>query len=282
MKILLLGSRGLLGSAIFDVLKKNNEEVFAPNHSECDVTNLLQLEDFFEHTKPDVVINATGYTAVDKAEADSEDAKKCFALNAEAPRFITECAKKHNAKMVHISTDYVFDGTQPTPYLEASEPRPLSVYGKAKCEGEKAVSAYENSIIARTAWPFGPGGMNFVDTMLELSINNQTLRVVNDQTGSPTYTLDFAMVLYEAVKNNTKGVLHIVNSGEATWYELAREIFEILGVPQHVEPISTKEFARPAPRPAYSVLQNTKIPALRSWKDALGEYLFNKEFVLRA
>ena len=282
MKILLLGARGLIGSAIFDILVKNIEEIVAPSHGECDVTNQAQLEIFFERTRPDVVINATGYTAVDKAETDTIEKEKCYALNALAPRFISECAKKYGTKMVHISTDYVFDGRQTKPYTETNKANPLSVYGQAKFEGEKAVLEYQNSLVARTAWPFGPKGKNFVDTMLDLSVKGETLRVVNDQTGSPTYTLDFAHALYEAIKNDTTGIVHLVNSGEATWYELAHEIFYILGIPQQLEPISTEAFARPAPRPAYSVLKNTKTPQLRSWNDALSEYLFDKEYVLKA
>lgn len=282
MKILLLGSRGLIGSAILSVLEKNNEEVIAPSHTECDVTNRDHLADFFSRTNPTVVINATGYTAVDKAQTDTTEQAKCVALNVVAPRLITECAKKHGTKMVHISTDYVFDGTKKTPYLESDQPNPLSVYGKAKLEGENEVLKYENSLIARTAWPFGPQSKNFVDTMLELSVQNDVLRVVNDQTGSPTYTLDFATVLYETIKNNTRGVVHIVNNGEATWYDLAREIFTILGVPQQILPLTTKAFNRPAPRPPYSVLANTRIPPLRGWKEALSEYLFDKEYVLKS
>ncbi len=282
MKILLLGARGLIGSALFSVLNLNSENVLAPTHAECDVTDKFKLANVCEKFSPDVIINATGYTAVDRAETDVIEGEKCFTLNGLAPEIISNVAKKYDAKLVHISTDYVFDGVSHEPYAEDANTNPISVYAKSKLAGETAVLNYQKSLVARTAWPFGPNGKNFVDTMLELSVKGEPLRVVNDQTGSPTYTIDFANALYNEIKKGTNGIVHLVNSGEATWYQLAHEIFTILGLPNAVNPISTVEFNRPAKRPKYSVLSNEKTPKLRSWKAALSEYLFDKEYILKA
>lgn len=284
MKILLFGSTGLIGSALQHEFAKHSEVILiTPSHAECDVRNEQNIEETVKKYKPNVIVNATGYTKVDVAQQEESEKKICYSLNKETPLLLNAAAKNIGALFVHISTDYVFDGTKNTPYTEYDAPCPISVYGTSKYEGEKCIQTNGgHCIIARTAWPFGPGGKNFVDTMLQLSLTNEILRVVDDQIGSPTYTLDFAESLYALIKKGVLGIHHIVNSGEASWYTLAKSIFELLGVPQEIKPITTIDLNRPAPRPKYSVLATTQKMPLRHWKDALAEYLHNKELILKA
>lgn len=276
MRIFLLGKSGLLGSAIFSVLR-NIHALAAPTSAECDVTNPEALRKACITSHPEIIINATGYTAVDQAASDRE---ACFRLNVDSVRYLAEFAKSFNIPLLHFSTDYVFDGKKSDGYLESDAPHPLSVYGESKAESEKIVTSLKKYYLIRTSWLYGPNGKNFVDTILEKVERGETLRVVNDQRGCPTLTLDLAQAFPALFSGKSYGIYHIVNDGEATWFEVAQEIFKILGVPQKIIPITSKELSRPALRPQNSVLLNTKLPHLRHWKTALADYLQPKQLIL--
>lgn len=279
MKILLFGKTGLLGHALFEVLHREHQLV-APPHEECDVTNFSMVEKAIAKETPELIINATGFTRVDEAEIKKEEA---FLLNRDAVENCARWCAKKNLPLVHFSTDYVFDGKNKEGYYEEDTPSPLSVYGKSKAAGEKVI--FENLshfFLIRTAWLYGPGGRNFVDTVIDLAHKNQDvpLTIVNDQTGNPTYTLDLAHALLGLLKTKNYGIYHIVNSGSVTWYEFAKEIFKIIGVPQKIQAITSDALQRPAKRPAYSVLLSRLHPPLRPWSEALAAYLQEKTLIL--
>lgn len=278
MRILLFGKNGLLGSAIFGASK--GHEIIGPSHSECDICNTAEVASQISKVSPDVVINATGYTAVDKAETESD---KAFEINAKAVGGLAKMLAEKNITLVHFSTDYIFDGLNPNGYKETDSPFPLSVYGKSKAAGEQEIFKHlKNYHLIRTSWLYGPGGKNFVDTMIELHRKNggKPLKVVNDQRGCPTYSIDLANAVLGLLKAKKHGIFHVVNNGSCTWYEFAVEIFRQLGVNQPVDPITSKDLNRPAPRPKCSILLNTKLPRLRPWQEALEDYLSNKTLIL--
>lgn len=290
MKILLFGHSGLLGHALTEVAGRAGHRLITPAHHECDVTDELQIKKKLAEIRPEIVINTTGYTKVDLAETESE---KVFLLNAHAPEIIAHQTAALDIPLIHFSSDYVFDGKSASGYTENTPPSPLSAYGKSKAAGEAAIRKYTKKYyIVRSSWLFGPmrfmghspelgpGGGNFVDSILEKAARHEPLRVVNDQTGNPTYTFDLAKAVCALLESKKYGIYHIVNSGDVTWYEFAKMIFEILGVPYQITPINSGELRRAAPRPTYSMLRNTQLPALRSWKDALAEYLFDKQIIL--
>lgn len=279
MKILLLGSTGLVGSAISSVGRGLGHEMITPSHTECDITNPASVQACVQKHHPEIILNATGYTKVDNAESRPDDA---FAINQIGVRHIVDAIQKMNITLIHFSTDYVFDGTKESGYAESDAPAPLSIYGKSKLESEKEITSRLSCyFLIRTSWVFGPGGKNFVDTMLGLAEKGQPeIRVVNDQYGCPTYTPDLAKAVFDLLPTQKYGIYHLVNSESTSWYEFAREIFHELGVPQKIIPISSEELKRPAKRPTHSVLRNTKTPPLRPWKEALADYLMNKEIIL--
>lgn len=279
MKILLFGKTGLLGQALFPALK-TQYHVIAPAHNECDITDSNSVKGVIEKEKPDMVINATGYTKVDDAEFHKEEA---FKLNSEAVANLAKILTPKNIALVHFSTDYIFDGKKKEGYGESDSPSPLSVYGASKAAGERAIlEAMKNYYLIRTAWVFGPGGKNFVDTIIDLAGKNpgRPLKMVHDQIGNPTYTLDLVQAVLGLLNGKSYGIYHLVNEGDCSWYEFTKEIFNIMGMPQEVIPIASKELSRPAPRPHYSILRNTKANKLRHWKEALKDYLKEKQFIL--
>lgn len=279
MNILLLGKSGLLGQALFRVFS-NHHVIIAPTHNECDVTDKNQLEAFISKQPIDLVLNATGYTKVDEAEQNRDAA---FLLNSTAVKYLCQILAAKNIPLVHFSTDYVFNGTKNEGYLESNLPAPLSVYGASKAKGEEEIfSSLKSFYLIRTSWIFGPGGKNFVDTMIKLRHKNpeKPLEVVSDQKGCPTYTFDLAQAVFRLLETKNYGIYHIVNSGNCTWYEFAQEIFHQLGVPQEILPITSEQLSRPAKRPACSILQNTKLEPLRPWKKALADYLMNKTLII--
>lgn len=280
MKVLLLGKTGLIGSALFSEFEKSSDDfiVVAPSHIECDVTRTKELLQYVRGHMPDVIINATGYTAVDKAEEEPDMAQK---LNAEAVRGLAKIAAGLDIPLVHFSTDYVFDGSRKQGYSESDSPAPISVYGSSKAAGEKALTEnLKKYYLVRTAWVYGSGGKNFVDTILERARTGEPLRVVGDQFGSPTYSVDLAQAVLRLLQGQKYGIYHLVNSGETSWYEFAVEIFHQLGIPQKIIPITSEQLNRPAKRPQYSLLKNTKLPPLRHWKEALSEYLMQKTLIV--
>lgn len=278
MKILLLGKNGLLGSAI--VKANQSHEIIGLSHSECDICNTAEVAAQITKVSPDIVINATGYTAVDKAETEAD---KAFDINAKAVGELSKILAKKNIPLVHFSTDYIFNGKNPNGYKETDLPSPLSVYGKSKAAGEVEIfKNLKNFYLIRTSWLYGEGGKNFVDTMIELHRNNKgkPLKVVSDQRGCPTYTNDLADAIFRLIKAKKYGIFHLTNDEACSWYEFAIEIFKELGVNQPVIPITTEELNRPAARPKNSILFNTKSEKLRHWKLALKDYLSNKTLIL--
>ncbi|MCK5161474.1 MAG: dTDP-4-dehydrorhamnose reductase, partial [Candidatus Aureabacteria bacterium] len=213
---------------------------------------------------------------VDGCEKNRETA---FRVNAEGPRNIAVNSSKYGARVIHISTDYIFDGQKGTPYTETDTPSPISVYGSSKLKGEKNVMAHaKDSLIVRTSWLYGPSGRNFVSTLANLPKNESVLKVVSDQKGKPTYTYDLAEAILNAVEKQLKGVVNICNSGECSWYEFAIAIFNLLGRKIDVKPVASEEYKRPAARPHNSVLSLDKYEretghGIRHWKEALKKYM---------
>ncbi|KNZ70037.1 dTDP-4-dehydrorhamnose reductase [Thermincola ferriacetica] len=276
MHILITGSNGMLGHALTAVLSQQHK-LTGLDLPDLDITNLSAVKSAVSFHQPDLIINAAAYTDVDGCETNVDHA---FAVNALGPRNLAVVCNELNIPMVHISTDYVFDGTAASPYRETDKPNPRSVYGKSKLLGEQYVRELTNKhYIIRTSWLFGENGKNFVATMLRLAKERDEIGVVNDQTGSPTYTRDLANAISELIQQPAYGTYHITNSGTCTWYQFAREIFRQAGINKvRVKPITTEEINRPAPRPRYSVLDNylwrlQGMRPLRQYKDALTDYL---------
>ncbi|MFA6475513.1 MAG: dTDP-4-dehydrorhamnose reductase [Patescibacteria group bacterium] len=268
--IVLFGGNGMLGRALQVAL--TGYHLISLKHYDVDITNKTKVLEKISEIKPDIIINAAAYTKVDDCETNQEIA---MLVNGRAPEFIAQAARAANASLVHYSTDYVFSGTKPTGYSETDQPdKPVNVYGASKLAGERAVQQWEKSYIIRTAWLYGQHGPNFVDTMLKLADSKPELTVVNDQHGSPTYVVDLAEATLELLESNQAfGIYHRTNNGTCTWYEFAQEIFKQTKRTIMVKPCASEAFPRPAHRPNYSILLNTKLPALRSWQDALADYL---------
>lgn len=273
-KILLLGKSGMLGSCFEKHLQDLKYEVFAFDREELDVTDIGSLHTAFAKIKPGFVINCAAYTAVDDAEGHRNEA---FKVNAEAVGHVSKLSKEFGATLIHFSTDYVFNGKKSDGYDEKDEPEPINIYGESKLAGERLIAAnMEKFYIIRTSWLFGSNGKNFVDTMLKLGAEKPELKVVNDQIGSPTYTEDLCQSVIEIFLQNDFrdfGIYHLTNSDTCSWYDFAKKIFEIKKMPAVVIPVSSSEFPRPAKRPKFSILRNTKTSALRSWQEALMAYL---------
>lgn len=282
-KILITGANGQLGSEIRKVAERFPSFNFLfTDVAELDITNRAQLAVFFDENKPNYLINCAAYTAVDKAESDEQSAEL---LNATAAALLAEESAKNACRMIHISTDYVFDGTATRPYDENAPVNPQSAYGRTKLEGEKLCRQNNpESIIIRTSWLYSAFGNNFVKTMLRLGRERDELRIVADQTGSPTNAADLALAILtiiSSVENGLKsfeaGTYHYSNEGIANWYEFTLAIAELAGLRCKVTPITTAEYPLPAHRPAYSVMDKSKIKRIFDfeiphWKDSLKQY----------
>ncbi|MGB3403110.1 MAG: dTDP-4-dehydrorhamnose reductase [Microcoleaceae cyanobacterium] len=266
MQILLTGKDGQLGEELYPLLSSIGN-VIAVGRDSCDLANPDAISQVVEKTQPNIIVNAAAYTAVDKAESEPELA---MAINGKAPGILATEAEKLGANLIHVSTDYVFNGEKNTPYLETDNTQPLGLYGESKLAGEQAILASNaNAVILRTAWVYGAGGKgNFVKTMLRLAAQREELGVVVDQVGTPTWTGDLASAIVDLIprlNSETYGVYHYTNSGVTSWYDFAVAIFSIaqtLGIPlkiKQVKPITTAEYPTPARRPAYSVLSGRKI-----------------------
>ena len=266
-KILLIGKNGQLGRELQPLLQKKGE-LISLGKADLDLTQSNQISNALQQSQPNLIINAAAYTAVDKAESEPEIA---YAVNETAPKIIAQWANQFGARVFHISTDYVFDGTKNNPYREEDTPHPLGVYGKSKLAGEEAIKANcKDYIILRTAWVYGAYGKgNFVKTMLRLGKEREQLNVVSDQIGTPTWTYDIAQASVELISKLSSSpmqeIYHFTNSGVASWYDFAIAIFEeakALPFPltiKRVLPIPTKDYPTPAKRPLYSVLSGEKI-----------------------
>ena len=282
-RFLVTGAGGQLGSDLLRVLAGTPHDVVAATRSELDVTDPAAVEKAVVDARPDVVLNAAAYTGVDPAEADEATAA---AVNAEGPANLARVCALHGGSLVHVSTDYVFAGDATTPYEVDTPPAPRSAYGRTKLAGERAARELlpERSWVVRTAWVYGGTGGNFVKTMVRLAAERDTVDVVDDQRGSPTWSRDLAAGLVDFATATEApgggaapppGTYHCTNAGSTTWCGLARAVFEELGAdPERVRPTDTAAFPRPAPRPAYSVLSDASwraagLPPLRPWRDAL-------------
>lgn len=275
MKIVIIGAKGMLGSMLSTVFSD-----YAPtllDRDEIDIANADNVREVLLPLQPDVIINAAAYTNVDVAETTPEDAANAFLVNETGVKNLADMAKIMGATLVHFSTDYVFPGTEQSGYTENDSPGPaVNIYGQSKLAGERALKESGcNFYLIRTAWLYGPNGKNFVDTMLMLAKNNKQIQVVDDQTGCPTYTKDLSLFVKTLLEERyAYGIYHGVNAEQASWFEFAKAIFTTVpGMQVDVKPVPSSEFPRPAKRPTFSVLQNTKGPAMRSWKEALADYL---------
>lgn len=276
MKVLVTGVKGQLGFDVVNELEKRGIEAVGVDIQEMDITDRTSVEQVIRQEMPDAVIHCAAYTAVDAAE-DNE--ALCRRVNAEGTRNIAEVCKALDSKMIYISTDYVFSGEGEKPWEPEDERGPKSVYGQTKYEGELAVQELlDKYFIVRIAWVFGVNGKNFVKTMLKLAENHDTITVVNDQFGSPTYTYDLARLLVDMVQTDKYGVYHATNEGICSWYDFACAIFEEAGISMNVKPVSTEEYGAKASRPANSRMSKEKLTQqgferLPAWQDALKRYL---------
>jgi dTDP-4-dehydrorhamnose reductase len=275
VSILIVGAQGMLGSDLMETIN-HSRQVVGVDIEECDITDQQATRDTIVRIKPGWVINAAAYTQVDQCETDSE---KAYKVNTEGISNLALVCKEINTKLLHVSTDYVFDGKTKNPYREEDPVNPLSVYGNSKCRGESAVQdLLDDFIIVRTGGLYGKRGVNFVNTIVKMARERDELRVVNDQWMSPTCTVDLSKAIGTLVKLSSRGIFHIVNSGFCTWYEFACKIVAITNSPCRVVPISSDELDRPAPRPAFAVLNCSKYSKitgmeLRPWEEALTDYL---------
>ncbi|MGW2517014.1 dTDP-4-dehydrorhamnose reductase [Streptomyces sp. NPDC001617] len=281
MRWLVTGAGGMLGRDTVDELTRRGEDVTGLDHAALDITRQDAVEAVLADRRPDLVVNCAAYTAVDDAETDEQQALR---INGDGPRHLARACAALGARLIHVSTDYVFAGDADTPYPENHPTAPRTAYGRTKLAGELAVAEElpSSSAIVRTAWLYGVHGRSFVRTMIDLESRRDTLDVVDDQRGQPTWSADVAARVADLGPHVGRGasrVLHATSSGEATWCELAREVFRGLGAdPDRVRPVGSEAFPRPAPRPAYSVLAHGRwrelgLPPLRDWRAALHEAL---------
>lgn len=274
-KVLITGAKGQLG---VDFVKGLSEEydTIELAKEELNIINLDKTINIVREIKPNIVINAAAYTNVDKAEKEVDLA---YQINALGARNLAVACLETQSKLVHISTDFVFDGERNEPYIEFDKTNPLSTYGKSKLAGEELIKEiHPKHFIFRTSWLYGKNGNNFIKTMLRLAKEKKTLKIVNDQKGTPTYTKDLVEAIKKVMETDAYGIYHTSNEGECTWYEFAKHIFEILKIDIAILPITTKELNRLAKRPAYSVMRNYMLDLgfnykMRNWKSSLKSFI---------
>ena len=277
MKLLVTGAAGMLGRDVMLAAGNAGHDVIGFGRAELDVTDAAALAKKFDLERPDVVINCAAWTDVDGAESAEEAA---FAVNGTGAGNVAAAAAEVGASVVYVSSDYIFDGAKGAPYVESDQPAPLSAYGRTKLAGEEAtVAANKRHFVVRSAWLFGIGGPNFVETMLRLARSGNEVLVVRDQVGSPTYTWHLAYGIVRLIEGIEFGIHHMAAAGQCSWYEFAREIFEQAKVECKVLSITTEEFGRPAPRPPFSALTSQREHAIRlpSWQDGLAGYLAQRQ-----
>ena len=283
LRILVTGKQGQLGNALKELSEKQSEFTWKfTDRSELDITDVIKVRSVLKKFQPDWIINTAAYTDVDGAEGNQEIAYK---VNAEGPYFLAKSALEINAKLIHISTDYVFDGNKEQPYTEVDKTNPLQVYGKSKYEGEKNIrNIGVSGIIIRTSWLYGVYGKNFVKTILSLAEIKEDIYVVEDQFGSPTYVLDLAKTIIELILKDSltqMDLLHYSNLGEISWYLFAKKIIEISKKKCIIKPISSANYKQIAFRPNYTVLSHHKIAGmikdnLNDWEESI--HKFNKKY----
>ena len=286
-RIVVLGSTGQLGTDLVEVLRLDDKSETLPvSHADCDCTKANQVDEILRKLHPDVVINCAAYVRVDDCE---DHVREAFAINAIGALNVARACAAVEALCVHISTDYVFDGFKGSPYVESDPPCPINVYGASKVAGEHLVrQAAPHSLIVRTSSLFGKTGArgkggNFVETIVAKAKAGETLRVVDDMTMSPTYARDAATALVELIKTKADGIVHLTNGGACTWYELAKQIVDIMGLRAAIDPVSRKQYPTRARRPENSALRSEHaVVGLRSWQDGLRAYLFEKGYGVEA
>jgi dTDP-4-dehydrorhamnose reductase len=283
-RVMITGAQGQLGLALRKLLQEcedyepyltdafTNED---KNIAALDITQEEAVKEYVSAYKPDIIINCAAFTAVDLCETEQD---KAYQINALGPKYLAEAAERIGARLIHISTDYVFDGESREPITEDAETNPVSVYGKTKLEGERnVIRSCSRYFILRTAWLYGEG-KNFVKTMLRLAENGSKIRVVADQYGTPTSAIELARVILFLMKTESYGIYHTTCEGSTSWYEFAKIIFETAGMQVEVEAIETREYITPAKRPSYSVLDNKALRErhgyyMKDWKEAFYEYM---------
>ncbi|KPU43698.1 dTDP-4-dehydrorhamnose reductase [Oxobacter pfennigii] len=274
MKVLVTGAKGQLGIDLANILKENYD-VIGLSSQDLDITNINTVVNTVKRQKPDIIINCAAYAKVDDCEKNIDLAYK---VNAIGTKNLAAAAIGTNSRLLHISTDFVFDGEKHEPYIEFDTPNPLSIYGKSKLAGENLIKEIcQKHYILRTAWLYGKNGQNFVKTMLKLAESRDTLTVVDDQIGCPTYTMDLVKVIDMLIKTDAYGTYHVTNEGQCSWNDFAKKIFEMAGKTMNVLPISSVEYNSPAKRPKYSVLKNYMLELqfgykTRPWEKALQDF----------
>lgn len=278
MRVLVTGAGGMLGRALGEQLQ-GAHTLFLWGREEADLTDEAQVRTAARGIAFDAVVHAAAMTDVDRCESEPDLALR---VNRDATRYVADLARERGAIFVYVSTDYVFDGAKRSPYLEEDPTGPVNAYGRSKLEGERAAeSSGAKTLVVRTSWLFGTGGKNFVDTIALKLERGESLRVVDDQKGSPTYTRDLAHAIELLLRRGSLGTVHATNSGATTWYGLAREIARALGSDAPIAPVTTEGFPRPAARPRYSVLSGARFRAwtgenLRPWEEAVGHHLASR------
>ena len=277
MKVLITGAKGMLGQDMVAEFQRRDYEVHAADHQTLDITDIQAVRAAITALRPDIVVNCAAYTDVDKAESEPEIAMR---VNGLGPRNLALACEATGAVLLHISTDYVFDGEKEGPYEIWDTPNPINVYGKSKLWGENYVrSLMHRYFIVRTSWLFGKGGRNFVTTMLELAKRGEPIRVVNDQRGCPTYTVDLARACVDLVESGCFGIYHVTNQGATTWYEFAKKIFECAGTRVDLQAITSDQFPRSARRPRNSELSMFPLQDTLRW--VLGSWVLGLEEIIQ-
>jgi dTDP-4-dehydrorhamnose reductase len=273
VKAMIIGGTGLLGKAL--VREWSGDEVLALGSRDVDIRDRKHVQEVVGEKRPQWIVLAAAYTDVDGCESNP---RRALEVNRDGAANVAEAAKNFGAKLLFLSSDYVFDGKKGSPYVVEDPRNPQSVYGRSKAEAEvRLLEILPEVCIARTSWLFGTGGKCFPDTILKLAASRPALDVVNDQCGSPTYCVDLARAIMALCRKDASGIVHVTNSGQCTWFEFARETLKSAGLATEVRPVSSQQMARPAPRPAYSVLAATSLRSygieMASWEDALWRYL---------
>ena len=276
MKILVTGVKGQLGYDVVKALESRGYQPVGVDREEMDLMNNNMIQNFIMNLKPEAIIHCAAYTAVDQAE---EEVEICYQINAEAVKVIAECAKTLDIPMIYISTDYVFDGTKASEYVETDIPNPINVYGASKLKGEQYVQQLlEKFYIVRISWVFGINGNNFIKTMQRLGNEHDELNIIHDQVGSPTYTAHLAPLLVDMIETDQYGIYHATNEGYCSWYEFADEIFKQSQLDVTLHPITTDQYKTKAKRPLNSKMSKQKLSdygfhRLPTWQEALKNYL---------
>jgi dTDP-4-dehydrorhamnose reductase len=282
MRLLVTGAAGMLGQAVGSAATRLGHDVISLSRAELDITDSEHVRRVLAAAEPHAIVNCAAWTDVDGAETAEAAAT---AINADGAGNVARAAAETGARLVHVSTDYVFDGKRSVPWVESDPVAPIGAYGRSKLAGEEQVTAAgDEHAIVRSAWLFGAGGRNFVDTMLALGAERDEVSVVTDQVGSPTWTVHLAEALVElAERRGDVGIFHAASAGACSWYELAVEVFDRAGVRCRVLPTTAERYARGAPRPAYSVLgtERDEAPRLPSWQEGVAAYLAEKAVVAR-